>query len=873
MMKKLALLIALAPIIAWGQSTTSGNAYLPGVPSSNGYGTSGQCLTSNGAFPNLPSFQTCGSGGLPSIAADSILSNNTGSSAAPTANTSLPSGMTTSAGGTVVGSSDTVTLTNKDSSSLTNTVNLGRAINIAGASYGAKADMVIASRTVSITSGQSALTATGASFTAADVGKMISVEGAGVTPTATGVTITGTAGQFACTCTGLAVGQSLTISGTYGGTGSITGYTNPTTYYVSATDGVSTFTLVSAGGNGTALVTTAGTPTGLTYTLPAQPLVTTIASYTNATHVGLTATAGTTVSATSKLVAYGTDNATAIGNAITAATAANVPIYVPSNSSSCFGYTAPLTISATNLRIVGDYVSENSNNGINGPLGTPALIGSVLCPSPNGSDAIDITGTSPSIDIENIGILFQTAFVNTGHGIDANPPNTSSTNEVGLIGSLWNNVKVYGHDGNHYAFYQQNPINNTMLHLTSYGGGGIYVNGTSHNGKNYGNTTFIDAFLQAYIGGKSNVINISAGASSALNLITFIRPQAFTDSGWCTQAVCTSNPVQAAQNTLYVDTNTKWVRVLAPDFETSVGSSAVFSNPGGTNVFDAQFGLVNNQSQPDWGTQGFYGGGQNVTVTNTTSSGTVAIEATQSVPPITMNAASATTVTNLTSLYVPLATAGTNVTATNQTSITAQGNISSSGLYNFGGSLNLWGNTSVILGNFSNSGTGLLATADANADYWTFHGNSGNQVYTVPAGTDSNINEVFKCKGTCGLQMNPTGGANVAEFNSAGWFKLGNDDYESTTVPTVTSGGGTSPSVLAANTAIFVVTEGSTGTPSATLVMGMPTTANYWICYAQDESSSSITARQTSIANNAVTITFSAAPSNSDKIGFMCGST
>ena len=89
--------------------------------------------------------------------------------------------------------------------------------------------------------------------------------------TLSGVVITGTAGtagQFSCTASNvaLAVGQSITISGTYGGTGSITGYVNPTTYYIIATNNSTTFTLsTTAGGSGVA--TTTGTPTGLTYTL------------------------------------------------------------------------------------------------------------------------------------------------------------------------------------------------------------------------------------------------------------------------------------------------------------------------------------------------------------------------------------------------------------------------------------------------------------------------------------------------------------------------------------------------------------------------------------------------------------------------------
>lgn len=79
----------------------------------------------------------------------------------------------------------------------------------------------------------------------------------------TSVVIAGTSGEFTCASTSLKIGQVVIISGTFGGTGSITGYANPTTYVISATNGSTTFTLVKA--DGTTLTTTAGTPTGLTY--------------------------------------------------------------------------------------------------------------------------------------------------------------------------------------------------------------------------------------------------------------------------------------------------------------------------------------------------------------------------------------------------------------------------------------------------------------------------------------------------------------------------------------------------------------------------------------------------------------------------------
>lgn len=96
--------------------------------------------------------------------------------------------------------------------------------------------------------------------------------------TLTGVQITGIGGQFSCTDTTgaatpqtLVVGQLVTISGTLGGTGGITtpAYSNPTTYKISATNGTTTFTLKTLAD--VAIVTSTGTPTGLTYTMGLRP--------------------------------------------------------------------------------------------------------------------------------------------------------------------------------------------------------------------------------------------------------------------------------------------------------------------------------------------------------------------------------------------------------------------------------------------------------------------------------------------------------------------------------------------------------------------------------------------------------------------------
>jgi phage tail sheath protein FI len=84
--------------------------------------------------------------------------------------------------------------------------------------------------------------------------------------TISGAAVSGTGGEFTCTATTLAVGNLIAISGTLSGTATITGYSSPTTYKVSAITGsgssVTGFTLTTTGDS--AIVTTAGTTTGLT---------------------------------------------------------------------------------------------------------------------------------------------------------------------------------------------------------------------------------------------------------------------------------------------------------------------------------------------------------------------------------------------------------------------------------------------------------------------------------------------------------------------------------------------------------------------------------------------------------------------------------
>ena len=128
------------------------------------------------------------------------------------------------------------------------------------------------------TSVKSATTAYGTVGLSLDMPRGVSVTTAtAAVATLSSVVIAGTGGQITFTSqSGLVTGQRLTISGTLGGTGTITGYTNPTTYILTAVTATSATLTTTAGA---AVVTTAGTPTGLTYTLGVAPVTVTVTGF------------------------------------------------------------------------------------------------------------------------------------------------------------------------------------------------------------------------------------------------------------------------------------------------------------------------------------------------------------------------------------------------------------------------------------------------------------------------------------------------------------------------------------------------------------------------------------------------------------------
>lgn len=149
-------------------------------------------------------------------------------------------------------------------------------------------------------------------------------------------------------------------------------------------------------------------------------LVTTIATFTDATHVGLTANAGTTLTASSQNLQYGTDDSTAIASAVSAAIAGNFSLVITDGT---IFHTASLNWGFNRLSVlafgdnakfqhVGSGIAHNFNGMTNYPgsqgavasrFGTPGRI--KLWGNPAKSAGVGLTTEGAHIDNWHFSIM------------------------------------------------------------------------------------------------------------------------------------------------------------------------------------------------------------------------------------------------------------------------------------------------------------------------------------------------------------------------------------------------------------------------------------------------------------------------------------
>ncbi|MBO2943565.1 hypothetical protein JJQ72_06185 [Paenibacillus sp. F411] len=218
----------------------------------------------------------------------------------------------------------------------------------------------------------------------------------------------------------------------------------------------------------------------------------------------------------------------------------------------------------------------------NFPTIAPYLKGSVIVQTGEGKNGIKVQGVAPVVNLRDFGILFDRNFQNTGHGITVESPAITGGYDDGLFSSDWSNIKVFGHDGNHYAFNMVNALYNTFTNLRSYGGGVL-----RHLGEgvvNSGNAVFTNLYGSVFVGGSAHGISLENpnNATNKINLMTFIRPQVWID-GRRTLPSGVTPPTSSQRNLSAGLGSLTDIGFVSPDFETSVGSKAFY--PYGTGCY------------------------------------------------------------------------------------------------------------------------------------------------------------------------------------------------------------------------------------------------------------------------------------------------
>lgn len=377
------------------------------------------------------------------------------------------------------------------------------------------------------TASSTTITSATANFTAADVGKSLTIamgaQGVLSAVYVSGITATGSSGQ---TC-------AVTFSTPSGGAAA-TGH-----LYLSATNtvtsGATIFVAPNYGTGYTAAPTsaTAGSGTAtcsgaitITSTLVTYPVATTIASVTNST-TAVMATPATT-SGTSVHASIYTDNLSAVQNWINACeTYSSATCYIPNGE---YGMSGTVAITSM-LKIEGDGVSAGWGNvGMTGysdimPMFAPYLSGSVLVDeSASQADGIDITAANSAIVLRDFGLRFSPAAALwlTGYGIKSKAV-TGSTPVLAQNGGTWSNVMVWGTDGSHAAYRMHGIQYWTAMNLQAFGGASLSIYADSGLLCCSGNSTIINFYGTDIAGGSANAFEETGTTYN--NLMNWLRPQ------------------------------------------------------------------------------------------------------------------------------------------------------------------------------------------------------------------------------------------------------------------------------------------------------------------------------------------------------------
>jgi hypothetical protein len=394
-----------------------------------------------------------------------------------------------------------------------------------------------------------------------------------------GIACTGVAGQFSCTAApyGLAVGQQVVISGAWGGTTPPVGYANPTTYSISTTNGSTAFTLQSL--QYSPIVTTQGTPTGITVTVQAD---------------GGLITDGTDVFVRNCLVESCNNNWYHKGAALNAENtqlygASNISLYINNSSMGQAVYSTFTGVRCGNSGNYGILINNAHNIKLMG-CGNYEESNAALC----SVAALAIKGASDKIDVVGFeGYMDATggAFATSGIGVIIGDASKNVTFTGGLS-SQWQEGMQISTSGENIQInggqYGKNAV--AGIEFNSWTGSSLQINGTQC----MANGTASNGY---------GIIGVAHTANQALQIVGNMAGQV---SGQGLQSIGIQVDCTQQSANVLIDNNTTPFNTGAPYTITGSSSSAInfrssfpfyLGNTGATPAPNLYFGTVQRWTQ------------------------------------------------------------------------------------------------------------------------------------------------------------------------------------------------------------------------------------------------------------------------------------
>lgn len=220
--------------------------------------------------------------------------------------------------------------------------------------------------------------------------------------------------------------------------------------------------------------------------------------------------------------------------------------------------TYPPFVLCKNCSIIGESAIAYPEPAPYDPDDMPIDVDGTVIQVTGADNGITLEGCLSGIEIENIAIRFSST--GSGHGVYSAP----GKDNVGLLYSTLNNIIVFGHDADHYAFYLENFMHVIGNMLLSFGGPAFHFGCNSTNIK-YGNSHFTEPYAR-----------VNRSIYITKNIVEFIGTPEET---WVNLMICNRLQITDWTTTnshwdLFIN-KAQWITLNQLDLETSTGHNLI----------------------------------------------------------------------------------------------------------------------------------------------------------------------------------------------------------------------------------------------------------------------------------------------------------